>query len=228
MQSILANADADLVIMGRALLADPYRPLAAKTLKPVIWIGLCNTSAAIYFDDDLAENLTNNRVWRHTIMGIGKHLEFAPLDMDEGWEEPPGYPLGMQQKVLTSDLDEENKTGSRSRFLRLLPGVYSMHRSSMTTGKRFIWWRVTSSSAMTSMGMEEKSSTRRHMRVARRAFTTAPSNDGGCVMFEPHYYYTPESDENKRELIPRFPLHLIGLHLVDGLPAVGDGPVMLA
>ena len=33
-ESILANADADLVIMGRALLADPYWPLqAAKTLK---------------------------------------------------------------------------------------------------------------------------------------------------------------------------------------------------
>ena len=30
------------------------------------------------------------------------------------------------------------------------------------------------------------------------------------------------------DLFRRFPLHLIGLHLVDGLPAVGDGPVMLA
>ena len=110
-------------------------------------------------------------------MGIGKpHLEFAPLDMDEGWEEPPGYPLGMQQKVLTSDLDEENKTGSRSGFCVCSLVCIPLHRSSMTTGKRFIWWRVTLSSAMTSMGMEEKSSTRRHMRVARRAFTTAPSN----------------------------------------------------
>ena len=33
-ESILANADADLIIMGRALLADPYWPLkAAKTPK---------------------------------------------------------------------------------------------------------------------------------------------------------------------------------------------------
>ena len=39
-------------------------------------------------------------------MGIGKpHIEFMKLDMDEGWETPPGYPPGMQQKVLTSDLD---------------------------------------------------------------------------------------------------------------------------
>ena len=59
-------------------------------------------------------------------MGKGKpHLEFMSLDMDEGWEVPPGYPEGMEQKVLTTDLDEEGKTGSRSRFLRIKPGVYS-------------------------------------------------------------------------------------------------------
>ena len=58
-------------------------------------------------------------------MGRGKqHLEFEKLDMETGWETPPGYPAGMQQKVLTSDLDEEGKSGSRSRFLRILPGTY--------------------------------------------------------------------------------------------------------
>jgi len=30
-------------------------------------------------------------------MGKGKpHVEFAPLDMDQGWEVPPGYPEGMK------------------------------------------------------------------------------------------------------------------------------------
>ena len=59
-------------------------------------------------------------------MGKGKpHIEFMPLDMEDGWEVPPGYPEGMEQKVLTSDLDEKKKTGSRSRFLRIKPGVYS-------------------------------------------------------------------------------------------------------
>ena len=58
-------------------------------------------------------------------MGKGKpHLEFMKLGMNEGWETPPGYPPGMQQKVLASDLDEDGKTGSRSRFLRILPGTY--------------------------------------------------------------------------------------------------------
>ena len=38
------------------------------------------------------------------------HLEFVELDMDDGWETPEGYPDGIQQKVLASDLDEVNKT----------------------------------------------------------------------------------------------------------------------
>jgi len=59
-------------------------------------------------------------------VGMGKpHLEFMTLDMDEGWEVPPGYPEGIKQKVLASDLDEEKKTGSRSRLLRIDPGEFS-------------------------------------------------------------------------------------------------------
>lgn len=53
------------------------------------------------------------------------HLEFQRLDMERGWETPPGYPAGIQQKVLASDLDETAGTGSRSRLLRFDPGAYS-------------------------------------------------------------------------------------------------------
>lgn len=53
------------------------------------------------------------------------HLEFARLDMDEGWETPPGYPPGIQQKILASDIDEQGKTGSRTRLLRFEPGAFS-------------------------------------------------------------------------------------------------------
>ena len=53
------------------------------------------------------------------------HLEFARLAMEEGWETPPGYPAGIQQKLLASDLDEKNKMGSRTRLLRFEPGAYS-------------------------------------------------------------------------------------------------------
>ena len=53
------------------------------------------------------------------------HLEFVRLAMNEGWETPPGYPAGIQQKLLASDLDEKNKMGSRTRLLRFEPGEYS-------------------------------------------------------------------------------------------------------
>jgi hypothetical protein len=53
------------------------------------------------------------------------HLEFVTVDMGSGWEGPPGYPPGIQQKVLASDLDEGRKTGSRTRLLRFEPGAYS-------------------------------------------------------------------------------------------------------
>lgn len=53
------------------------------------------------------------------------HLEFHTLDLDTGWESPPGYPPGIEQKVLASDLDERAKTGSRTRLLRFRPGEFT-------------------------------------------------------------------------------------------------------
>ncbi len=38
---------------------------------------------------------------------------------------PAGYPTGIQQKILASDLDEKRKMGSRTRLLRFEPGVYT-------------------------------------------------------------------------------------------------------
>src|SRR4051812_22580627 len=53
------------------------------------------------------------------------HLEFTRVDMNSGWATPPGYPAGIKQKILTSDLDESRKMGSRTRLLRFDPGVYT-------------------------------------------------------------------------------------------------------
>jgi hypothetical protein len=54
-----------------------------------------------------------------------KHDEFHAIDMSTGWETPPGYPAGIQQKILAGGLDEANKRGSRTRLLRFAPGVYT-------------------------------------------------------------------------------------------------------
>ena len=127
-------------------------------------------------------------------MGIGKpHIEFMKLDMDEGWETPPGYPSGMQQKVLTSDLDEEGKTGSRSRFLRILPGTYST--------EPFIhdhWEEVYLCEGDLIVGNDingeggEKFFAPTYACRPPGAYHGPFKSDDGCVMFELHYYYKPD------------------------------------
>ena len=127
-------------------------------------------------------------------MGIGKpHIEFMKLDMDEGWETPPGYPSGMQQKVLTSDLDEEGKTGSRSRFLRILPSTYST--------EPFIhdhWEEVYLCEGDLIVGNDingeggEKFYAPTYACRPPGAYHGPFKSDEGCVMFELHYYYKPD------------------------------------
>ncbi len=59
-------------------------------------------------------------------MGYHKgHKEFHTLDMDSGWHTPPGYPEGIQQKIIAGELDEIGKKGNRTRLLRFAPGVYT-------------------------------------------------------------------------------------------------------
>lgn len=53
------------------------------------------------------------------------HDEFHAVDLDVGWETPPGYPEGIQQKILAGALDEEARRGTRTRLLRFAPGVFT-------------------------------------------------------------------------------------------------------
>jgi len=53
------------------------------------------------------------------------HLEFHAVDMSAGWQVPPGYPAGIEQKILAGGLDEAGKSGSRTRLLRFAPGVFT-------------------------------------------------------------------------------------------------------
>ena len=59
-------------------------------------------------------------------MSVNKpHLEFHRVDMSSGWSTLPGYPPGIEQKILAGALDEERKSGSRTRLLRFAPGVFT-------------------------------------------------------------------------------------------------------
>jgi hypothetical protein len=39
------------------------------------------------------------------------HDEFRAVDLFAGWEVPPGYPAGIEQKILSGALDEKAKPG---------------------------------------------------------------------------------------------------------------------
>lgn len=54
-----------------------------------------------------------------------EHKEFYTVDLNKDWETPPGYPPGIEQQILAGSLDENNRTGFRTRHLRFRPGVYT-------------------------------------------------------------------------------------------------------
>jgi hypothetical protein len=117
------------------------------------------------------------------------HLEFHTLDMSQGWETPSGYPSGIQQKVLASDLDEMRKMGSRTRLLRFEPGVF--------TTKPFVhdhWEEVYLISGDLTVGNDERGEGGEKFPADTYACRPpgAPhgpfKSDTGCMLFEIHYY----------------------------------------
>ncbi len=123
-------------------------------------------------------------------MSTGKpHLEFIALDMADGWETPPGYPQGIKQKILASDLDESAKTGSRSRLLRFEPGAYST--------QPFVhehWEEVFLVSGDLTVGNDEFGNGGENF--SPHTYACRPpgvhhgpfKSEGGCLLFELHYY----------------------------------------
>jgi hypothetical protein len=117
------------------------------------------------------------------------HIEFTALDMEEGWEVPPGYPDGIMQKILASDIDERRKTGSRSRLLRLDPGAYST--------EPFIhdhWEEVYLVSGDLIVGNDANGDGGEPFLAPTYACRPPGvhhgpfKSEGGCILFEIHYY----------------------------------------
>lgn len=123
-------------------------------------------------------------------MARGKpHIEFTALNMAEGWETPPGYPDGIKQKILASDIDERGRTGSRSRLLRLDPGAYST--------EPFVhdhWEEVYLVSGDLIVGNDANGEGGEPFRAPTYAcrppgVSHGPfKSEGGCLLFEIHYY----------------------------------------
>jgi hypothetical protein len=121
------------------------------------------------------------------------HLEFTPVDTASGWATPEGYPAGIKQKILASDIDETRKTGSRTRLLRFDPGTY--------TTAPFVhdhWEEVYLLAGDLIVGNDPQG--RGGEPFAAPTYACRPpgvrhgpfKSAGGCMLFEIHYY-----DESK-------------------------------
>jgi hypothetical protein len=121
------------------------------------------------------------------------HIEFFPVDMQDGWVRPPGYKEGFWQKILASDLDEVNKRGSRSRLLRIAPGVYSeapfVHDH---------WEEVFLFEGNLIVGNDQQGNGGEQFQAPTYAIRPPGTPHGpfksekGCVLFELHYYQPKE------------------------------------
>lgn len=123
-------------------------------------------------------------------MAVNKgHKEFHAVDMSTGWETPPGYPAGIQQKILSGALDEPNKRGTRSRLLRFAPGVY--------TTAPFVhdyWEEVYLVSGDLTVGNDAQG--QGGTPFAPNTYACRPpgvyhgpfKSNGGCLLFELHFY----------------------------------------
>ena len=117
------------------------------------------------------------------------HLEFHNVDLDGGWEVPPGYPAGITQKVLASDLDEKNKMGSRTRLLRIAAGEF--------TTAPFVhdhWEEVYLLSGDLIVGNDENGEGGESFSGSTYACRPPGAAHGpfksenGCMLYEIHYY----------------------------------------
>jgi hypothetical protein len=114
--------------------------------------------------------------------------------MDQGWFTPPGYPAGIKEKTLASDLDDDRKQGSRTRFLRFDPGVY--------TTVPFVhdhWEEVYLVSGDLIVGNDENGQGGETFNAPTYAcrppgvYHGPFKSERGCLLYEIHYY-----DESKK------------------------------
>jgi ChrR Cupin-like domain len=130
-----------------------------------------------------------SKPWRASHTTRKQHREFHNIDLAGGWETPPGYPEGFKQKLLASDLDEINKTGSRTRLLKLAPGTFST--------VPFIhdhWEEVYLLEGEMIVGNDQHGNGGERFNAPTYACRPAGVYHGpfksetGCMMFELHYY----------------------------------------
>ena len=115
---------------------------------------------------------------------LKEHLEFFTPDLSDGWHTPPGYPNGVQEKVLAGALDEERQCGCRTRLLRFAPGAFTTEPF-----EHGFWEEVFLVSGSLEVGGEVFPPNTYAVRPPHTPHGPFKSVDG-CLLFEIHYFAT--------------------------------------
>ena len=65
-------------------------------------------------------------------------IDFSQLNIEEGWELAPGAGPGIEMKMLSGKLDEDNKIGVRTRLIGSNLAHLILKCLFMITGKKCI------------------------------------------------------------------------------------------
>lgn len=114
---------------------------------------------------------------------LKEHKEFHSVDLGSGWENIPGYPLGVKQKILSGSLDEANRSGSRSRLLRFEPGSRTSHPFEHEYWEEV--FLVSGDLEVAGVRFLPPTYACRPPRVPHGPF----ASEGGCVLFEIHFFH---------------------------------------
>jgi hypothetical protein len=112
-----------------------------------------------------------------------EHREFHAVDLSTGWHVPPGYPPGIEQKILSGKLDEDKRLGSRTRLLRFHPGVF--------TTNPFVheyWEEVYLLSGHLIVGSDGKFAPNTYACRPPGVYHGPFRSETGCLLLEIHYF----------------------------------------
>ena len=116
-------------------------------------------------------------------------ISFSKLNINEGWELAPGAGPGIEMKMLSGSLDEEKKTGVRTRLIRFLPGAFNTE-----VFVHDYWEEVYMISGSITLGNDKPGN--KKITTQSPAYACRPPgtdhgpfrSDEGCMFLEVQYY----------------------------------------
>ena len=125
-------------------------------------------------------------------MAVNKvHDEFHSVAGEDGWRIPEGYEpgAGVDEKILSGDLDTAARRGTRTRLLRFQPGAFTK-----TPFVHDHWEEVFLVSGDLTVGNDAEG--RGGQPFSGHTYAVRPpgayhgpfKSNGGCLLLEIHYY----------------------------------------